>query len=367
MDQSAGNISPNFNTATDGEVQAVAAALPKSGIAMPRIAKSGLPLTPAHLLYWAPSPELGLAAVYLFAALLISAVADLPFSLPDASALAFTGMHPAVPFGLIGAWAVLTIFSRHKLRIFYYMAGALAYGTILIAHFNIKLWMNVINPVRWDAAYWRSDQAIRPMIDASFMVHDAVAKIVPFENHLYLFAFLAMFVSSIVVHSMRCFLVFRRVIFTAMLVHALGAFSYWIAPAVGPFIYEAGNNAVETARQVHMFEGYQALMAGGRPWIAEYGPQYMLAAVAAMPSLHVASSGVFLYYAWKHERWLGLCYLPLFTFILFEAVATRWHYAADLLGGLALTAIAITIAAAIFGPIERHRNRAAAADQPSSQ
>lgn len=354
MDQPAGNISPNFSAVTEADIRAAAPIIPK-----PRFAKPKLTLSPAHLLYWAPSPELGLAAIYLFAALLIAAAADLPFSLPDSSALAFTGMHPAVPFGLIGAWAILTIFSRHKLRIFYYMAGAFAYGVILITHFNIKLWMNIINPVRWDAFYWSSDQAVRPFIEVSFAVHDRVAAVLPFENHLYLFAFLAMFVSSIVAHSLRCFLVFRRVIFTAMLVHALGALSYLITPAIGPFIYEAGSNAVETARQVHMFQGYQALMAGGRPWIAEYGPQYLLAAVAAMPSLHVASSGVFLYYAWKHERWLSYCYMPLFAFILFEAVATRWHYAADLLGGLALTALAIAIAALIFGPIERHRGRIA--------
>ncbi len=350
MDQSTGNISPNFSRAPESEIQIVAASPSQARSAMPM-----RPLSRAHLLYWAPSPELGLAAVYLFAALLTSIAADLPFSFPDTSALAFTGMHPAVPLGLIAAWVLLTIFSRHKLRIFYYIAGALAYGVILITHFNIKLWMNIVNPVRWDTVYWSSDQAMRPLVDVSFLVHDLVASVVPFENHLYLFAFLAMFVSSIVIHSMRCFLVFRRVIFTAMLVHALGALSYLIAPAVGPFIYEAGNNAVETARQVHMFEGYQALMAGGRPWIAEYGPQYMLAAVAAMPSLHVASSGVFLYYAWKHERWLSYCYLPLFAFILFEAVATRWHYIVDLFGGLALTALAIWIAALIFNPIDRHR------------
>ena len=80
-----------------------------------------------------------------------------------------------------------------------------------------------------------------------------------------------------------------------------------------------------------------------------------------MPSLHVASSAVFVYYALKHERWLGICYLPLFTFIFFEAMATRWHYLIDLIAGLGLTALAIWICALIFKPIEQHHQARAAA------
>ena len=33
-----------------------------------------------------------------------------------------------------------------------------------------------------------------------------------------------------------------------------------------------------------------------------------------MPSLHVASSAVFVYYALNHARWLGVLYLPLYAF-----------------------------------------------------
>jgi PAP2 superfamily len=306
------------------------------------------------LLYLAPTPELGLAMLFASVAVIISQIVGLPFSLPGANALQFTGMSYAVPFSIVGGWVLLTILSKRKYRVFYYLAASLAYGVVVIVHFNVKMWMNIVNPVRWDGLYWRADQAMRPLVDGSFAVHNAVGSVLPMENHLYLFAFLAMFVCSIVVHSMRCFIVFRKVIFTAMLVHVLGALSYLIMPAVGPFLYEAGSNALETARQVHMYNGYQAMMAGGRPWIAEYGADHMFAAVAAMPSLHVASSAVFVYYAFRYERWLGWCYLPLFLFIIVEAVATRWHYIVDIFAGLGLTAVAIMICALIFKPISQH-------------
>lgn len=306
------------------------------------------------LFFIAPTPELGLAAIFAFTALIISLAFGLPFVFPNSEALGFMGMSYYVPFGIIGAWATMTLLSKRRLRLFYYFAATFSYAVVLIAHFNVKQWMSLVNPRIWDRLFWDIDQAIRPVIDASYVVHNAVDWAVPAGNYLYAFAFLGMFVSSIVVHSMRCFLVFRKVIFSAMLVHVLGALSYLIMPAVGPFIYEAGANALETARQAHMYGGYQALLEGGRPWIAEKGGQHMFAAVAAMPSLHVASSAVFVYYAWRHERWLGLCYLPLFGFIVMEAMATRWHYFVDIPAGLAVSALAIWICLKVFKPIEAH-------------
>ncbi|APG63032.1 hypothetical protein LPB140_09800 [Sphingorhabdus lutea] len=309
------------------------------------------------LLYQAPLPELALAAIFLILALLMGAVFRLPFVVPNGDALDFVGMNPAVPFIIITLWGLATMMSKRKMRVIYYAVATFAYCIILLAHFNVKLWMNMVNPQLWDDFYWKIDQSLRPVIDGAFQVHHVTGKIIPFENNLYLVAFLSMFVVSIIVHSLRCFTVFRKVIFTAMLVHVLGGLSYLIMPAVGPFIYEAGVNPLETIRQAHMYGGYQALMEGGRPWLAAQGGEYMFAAIAAMPSLHVASSAVFVYYALRHERWLGIAYLPLFFFIVAESMASRWHYAVDALGGILVTSLAIWICSIVFRPIEAQKKQ----------
>lgn len=299
-------------------------------------------------------PELFLAFGFLLIAMLLSSRLDLSLVVPSGSALEFTGMSYAVPLSLIGVLGLFLVMTKQAMRLAYYVTAGLAYGIIVVTHFNIKMWMSLINPALWDEFYWKTDQMLRPLVDASFALHNLVDAIFPMSEHLYLFAFLAMFAGSIIVHSMQRFIVFRKVIFTAMLVHVLGGLSYLVMPAVGPFLYEQGVNALETARQVHMYDSYKALVAGGRPWIANEGSQYMFAAVAAMPSLHVASSAVFVYYAWHHARWLGGLYLPLFLFIVFEAVATRWHYWIDAAAGLALTALAIAITTMLFRPIEAY-------------
>ncbi len=306
------------------------------------------------LQFRAPLPEFFLALGFCLISVILGHLFGLQLVFPSSNALQFTGMSYIVPLSLVIALGLFMVLTKRTMQLAYYLFGAFAYGLILAAHFNVKLWMSIVNPRLWDGFYWQTDQMVRPLIDASFVVHNWVGMVLPAENHLYLFAFLAMFGSSIIVHSMKNFIVFRRVIFTAMLVHALGALSYLIMPAVGPFIYETGVNALETARQEHMYDSYQALMVGGKPWLEGQASHFLLAAVAAMPSLHVASSGVFVYYAWKHERWLGWVYLPLFVFIMFEAIATRWHYVIDVVAGLALTGLAIALTTAIFRPIEAH-------------
>lgn len=312
------------------------------------------PLSRIDFIFVAPLPELILAFCFLIITMLLSWNLNTEFVTPSIRALEFTGMSYAVPLSIIFALGLFLILTKQTKRLAYYFTTGLAYGVILVAHFNIKMSMSLINPVRWDDFYWKTDQMVRPLTDASFAVHNWVDMNFPVGEHLYLFAFLTMFAGSIIVHSMQRFIVFRKVIFTAMLVHVLGGLSYLVMPAVGPFIYEQGVNALETARQDHMYNGYRALLAGGRPWIASHGSQFLFAAVAAMPSLHVASSAVFVYYAWNHTRWLGVLYLPLFVFIIFEAVATRWHYWVDVIAGLGLTALAITITAALFRPIEAY-------------
>lgn len=308
----------------------------------------------AKLIFFVPFPELILALCFAATGALIAGAFDLPVSLPSGQSLAFTGMSYGVPLTLISLLGAGLVLAKQTMRLVYYAAAALAYGVILVTHFNIKLWMSLINPRLWDGLYWQSDQMVRPLVDLAFGVHHLADTVMPAGEHLYLFAFLAMFAGSIIVHSMQAFIIFRKVIFAAMLVHVLGALAYLVMPAIGPFLSEPGVNALETARQQHMHGGYLALAAGGRGWIASEGSTFLFAAVAAMPSLHVASSSVFLHYAWKHARWLGVAYLPLFVFIIFEAVATRWHYWIDVVAGLALTTLAITITTAVFRRIEAH-------------
>jgi membrane-associated phospholipid phosphatase len=56
---------------------------------------------------------------------------------------------------------------------------------------------------------------------------------------------------------------------------------------------------------------------------------------AAFPSEHVAGSFAALWGAWRHRRWLFWCMLPLVLLMCVSTVYGRYHYIADVFGGIA--------------------------------
>lgn len=298
---------------------------------------------PIALRFHLPVPEILLSLAFVITGWCISRVFGLPISLPASSSLAFTGMGNLIPALVVAAGLIVTFLTQRAARAFYFATVLVAYCAVVVIHFNIKLWAHLINPVLWDSEYRWIDEALRPAVDGSLAIHQTLAATIGPIDWLYLFAFLAMFGCSIIVHSSRSFLVFRKAVLTAMLVHVLGGLSYLIAPALGPFIYEQGVNALEAQRQVYMMDAHNAALSGGISWFVTEGPEFLATGLAAMPSLHVASSAVFVYFAWRYERHLSWLYLPLFAFIMIEAIATRWHYLVDIVAGLGLTALAICV------------------------
>jgi hypothetical protein len=57
---------------------------------------------------------------------------------------------------------------------------------------------------------------------------------------------------------------------------------------------------------------------------------------AAMPSLHTGGAFLFLPLAWRYTRLLVPLYSILFTFIVIDAIGSRWHYLMDVPVGIVL-------------------------------
>ena len=64
---------------------------------------------------------------------------------------------------------------------------------------------------------------------------------------------------------------------------------------------------------------------------------------AAFPSAHVSGSVVALLGAWRYRRWLFWVFLPFFMCMLVSTVYGRYHYIADVLGGLIVGAIGFAL------------------------
>jgi membrane-associated phospholipid phosphatase len=69
---------------------------------------------------------------------------------------------------------------------------------------------------------------------------------------------------------------------------------------------------------------------------------------AAFPSAHVSGSLVALLGAWRYRRWLFWMFLPFFLSMLVSTVYGRYHYVADVLGGLVTGAIGFWLGHALM-------------------
>ena len=123
-------------------------------------------------------------------------------------------------------------------------------------------------------------------------------------------------------------------IIAALLLQVIGTIGYLIAPALGPFIYEAGVDPTISGGQRSMLEFYRISVAEGPEWLSKHGGANFTVGLAAMPSLHSASAFLFFLFAWHHGKILVPLYSFILFFILITAVASRWHYLIDVPVGM---------------------------------
>ena len=303
-------------------------------------------------------PELVIAAAMLAVTAALAVALETSFVIPDGRISYYLGFRYAVPvvfatiyfslpflvYWLSGGVAPLTEMWLELGRNGIYLG---TFVVIMWLHFHVKMWVPLINPTRFDEMYQRVDIAVRPLIDVFIAVRIFIADHSVAVDLWYLWAFVAMFFAAFAYHCVVDRRFFRPVLIATLINQSLGALSYLVAPAVGPFVYIRGENALATQQQDGMFAAYNQLTANGAPWLAEHGVSYFNAGLAAMPSRHAGAAWVFLWYAYQSRSVLLPVYIILFTWIVIEAVVSKWHYAIDLPAGIALAALSIWLASKI--------------------
>lgn len=286
--------------------------------------------------YLKNTTEIAIASAMLVIMFLLSILFDLPIIYPSGERAAFVGIHYIYPLIGVGLLGVVTFFAGNRAIASRFLVALPCYATILFAHFNIKLWIPHINPTEFDAAYWSIDQAMRPLIDACMFLRRNAFAFIPYEANFYMISYITLFYISFLYHAIKTPEYFGKLIIAALLLQVLGTIAYLVAPAIGPFIYEAGVNPMITEGQHSMLEFYRHSVANGPDFLAKHGGINFTVGLAAMPSLHSASAYLFFLFAWKHGKVLVPLYSFILAYILITAVASRWHYLVDVPVGIAL-------------------------------
>jgi hypothetical protein len=300
---------------------------------------------------------IGCFLLFALATVLLGRLTGAPFVLPTERVSPALGIPAIVPVAVAGIGYLLAQAARQALwprpgqgwaGTLRLALGDLAFIGLFLAvtylHFHIKTWMPLVNPHLFDEAYLAVDQALRPVLDALAAVRAAVARLLPAPDLWYQGAQAALVMLAFWLHALGDRRWHHHSMTALLLLLMLGPLTYLIAPAVGPFLYEDGPNAVATASQHAMHAVFEQVRTGGPAWLAAHGGEHLTAAVAAMPSLHVALATLVTYYAWKMRSALLPLILFLSGWIFVESVVSRWHYLVDLPPGVALAALVILIA-----------------------
>lgn len=220
---------------------------------------------------------------------------------------------------------------------------------VVYVHFNMKMWIPVINPHLFDQDYFAVDQALQPVVTGFIGLRQTIARILPSADIWYLAGYMGIFVLSFLSHALGSRRWHYHNLLGLLISQILGPLSYLIAPAVGPFIYERGVSALATHTELRMYDIYLQVRQGGAAWIAQYGGHFFTYPLAAMPSLHVGTMFVMVYYAVRARLLVAPVTIVAFGWIVIESVAARWHYLIDLPFGLLLAMLTIAISNQICG------------------
>ena len=201
----------------------------------------------------------------------------------------------------------------------------------VFVHFNFKEWMPLVNPNLFDTFYYEIDNDCYSIITLFFSIRRYIINIIPFNmdfayHHFFVIFFFLSF-SLLMLYDSLAHL--RQLILSVCLVLLIGGLCYWIAPAEGPFMFREGVNLMSTNSQYWMHSQFSYLLKTG---LIAHG--YFASPPAAMPSLHIAHTLVFSYFAWRYMKLLLILYAPMAFWLILESVCSAFHYLVDLPAGI---------------------------------
>lgn len=133
---------------------------------------------------------------------------------------------------------------------------------------------------------------------------------------------------------------FREVSFAMTFALAVGYVLYTLVPAQGPVFTQHHGTSLD-----FYFMGVVKEELMDRRRIPR----------DCFPSLHTCISLIFLWYAYKHVRWLGYLLAPVVLSIPFACVYLRYHYVIDVVAGVALFSFTVALEQYVFARVSPPR------------
>lgn len=228
------------------------------------------------------------------------------------------------------------------------LVGLAAWYVVYAAFRNLKSYVPFVNQQLWDGALHRVDRVLWLGHDPATVLHDVFGT--GWAAHLFSFVYVAWIV--LVPVSLVVALVWSRDVsggewyVTAVAVDwVLGVATYFAMPTLGPVyaqprLFAGLPHTYVATLQTDMMDDRYAVLA--HPWATD-----ALQTIAAFASLHV---GIMVTVCLMAEllglrRWLRTVMWVFLALTVLATLYLGWHYFCDVLGGMALGAAGVWVAA----------------------
>lgn len=220
---------------------------------------------------------------------------------------------------------------------------------VLIVESNIKINVPLINSHLYDSLYHQFDMLVKPFGSAIIILRDFIQGFIDLGK-IYVYLYEALFLLTFIILYWKKPKFFRPMYFATIFTILVGAVLYCAMPAIGPFYYSPSPSPYVQDTVSEMWMRYNMYRITNGEF---YTYAMVVQGVAAMPSLHVANTLVFLYFIYKYaKKWTWL-YLISFVYIFIDAMYTKYHYSLDVIIGFILGLISIYIAEKIYHRLDK--------------
>jgi membrane-associated phospholipid phosphatase len=183
--------------------------------------------------------------------------------------------------------------------------------------------VHAIFPRWFDSGLIAFDHALFGVHPSVWLAQFANPALNDYMQFAYMTYFLYLVILPTILYLKRDFAAF----WTVMLSTALAHYSVYVIAVIFPI--ESPFFSLASLNQTQLAGGYATHLI---ELIEHFGRVHG----AAFPSAHVAGSMVAILASWRYRRWLFWLCLPLFVSMCIATVYGRYHYAADVLAGLAV-------------------------------
>jgi membrane-associated phospholipid phosphatase len=221
--------------------------------------------------------------------------------------------HGSARWGLVQTWNGVRIF--------------LPFCVLLIIYRALNFYIPLFSPVDRDSWLMAADEwifGVQPAFWLERFIHPVLTDLLSFAY----MAWFPMIFFTLLLMMLKSQEAVTSYVTSALFSFYFGYVCYTLVPAVGPLY--ALQDAFTVALQGGAMTSLQSSVVIQKD---------MSIPRDVFPSLHTAISCVMLFYVWKYWRKLLWVYAPLVVLILISTVYLRYHYAIDVIAGIALASL----------------------------